>query len=157
MLNVQRYSKCFCYMLFITYTYYIYILLFFRERHDVLCMTTIHIIMYHIIVYFLYIKSYTRNNLMIIFLALNEVLAIAIMSSLLYSLNHLIFSHVHFPTCSDLHFLSCRFLCHLLILNKYRLLKNVSKLARWFANDVCAHILRKIGYFCECICFRGMQ
>lgn len=135
----------------------LYILLFFRERKP---RFMYDIIMYHIIIYFLYIKSYTRDNLMIIFLVFNDVLAIAIMSSLLYSLNHLIFSHVHFPTCSDLHFLSCRFLCHLLILNKYRLLKKVSKLARWlsFANDVCAHILREIGYFCDkCICFRGMQ
>lgn len=71
----------------------------------------------------------------------NDILANAIMSSLLYSLNHLIFSHVHFSMCSDLHFLSCRFLCHLPILNKYRLLK-VSKLARWLSsvNDICAYI-----------------
>lgn len=78
---------------------------------------------------------------MIIFLMFNDILANAIMSSLLYSLNHLIFFHVHFSMCSDLHFLSCRFLCHLPILNKYRLLK-VSKLARWLSsvNDVCAYI-----------------
>lgn len=66
-----------------------------------------------------------HNDLTIIFLAFNNltVYPIAIMSSLLYSLDHLIFSHVHSSTCSDLHSLPCRFMCHLPILNKYRLLK----------------------------------